>query len=312
MPTLGLALLVGGLAAADAPERLRVGKPHRLKVTHTTRVRVAHGTARLEVWHAKPLERIWPEMKAPLDVEQVALSPVEGKEAPTRTEGGRAWTWELTDPAAGELEFVSTFVVRSCDRDLKSAGRFAAWTELPADTTEVMQGLPPLPTPNETVREAAKALRRKSKDVIEGLTGITQWVNQHVAYQPGVTYKADDLEAICKGGAGHCAHRATVFLAFCRELGIPARRVSGYALLNKVSGGLGGDDSNRHVWAEVHLPTLGWIEVEPAPRGSPFALSHLYLVCPRDLQSRAVIARSKDGLRSEPIVSDTLRVEELR
>ena len=79
-----------------------------------------------------------------------------------------------------------------------------------------------------------------------------------------------------------------------------------------MTGGIGADDSNRHVWVQANLPNLGWVEIEPAPHGSPFAISYLFVLCPLDLQSRFVEANSKAGVRSVPIVSDTVHMEELR
>ena len=225
---LGLAAAAAGISAAESPGRIRIGKPHRLKVTHTTRVRIEEGTAKLEVWHAQPLKREWPGLKAPLGVEKVAFVPSGSKEAPTRTEGGLAWEWELTAPSAGVTDYVSTFEVLSADRDLKTSGLEIHWADLPKDTTELMKGLPALPTPNERVREAFAQIRKKAKDVIDAITAFALWINTNIAYTPGVTYPIDDLDAICRGGGGHCAHRATVFLAFCQAAGIPARRVIGY------------------------------------------------------------------------------------
>lgn len=324
MPARALLLALGLLVApsdpssADAPARWRIGKPHRLKVTHTTRVRVEEGTVRLQVSHAKPIERAWPGRKEPLGVAQVAFSPEGASEAPTRSEGGFAWTWDVADPTVSEADYVSTFELLSADRELKTSGLEIPWADLPKDTAEILKGLPPLPAANPALREAVAAIQKKRRNVIDALADFTQWVSQNIAYAPGVAYGSDDLDAICKGRGGHCGHRATVFLALCQAAGIPARRVVGFALLNhprdgrSLTGGIGADDSNRHVWVQVNLPGLGWVEVEPAPHGSPFALSYLFVLCPLDLQSRFVAATSKAGTHSVPIIADTLHMEELR
>jgi len=55
-------------------------------------------------------------------------------------------------------------------------------------------------------------------------------------------------------GEGDCGYLASLFVALCRNAGIPARTVNGFVT------GL-----NRwHVWAEFHLPGHGWIPVDPA------------------------------------------------
>jgi hypothetical protein len=309
---VGIAVAPTGASGADAAGRWKIGKPHRLKVTHTTRVKIEDGTSKLEVWQAKPQSREWPGIKAPFTAEKVVLSPTGGKEAATHTDGGLAWKWESSDPAVGTVDYVSTFEVLSADRELKTSGLEIKWSELPKDTTEILKGLPALPTANERVRTAVADIRKTGKDVIDAITGFTQWINTNIAYTPGVAYPIDDLDAICAGGGGHCGHRATVFLAFCQAAGIPARRVVGYALLNHAGGGIAVDDGNRHVWVQVHLPNLGWVEIEPAPHGSAFALGYLFVLCPLDLQSRFVNAVAKTGRRSSPVVSDSLRMEELK
>jgi transglutaminase-like putative cysteine protease len=310
--SLCLAAAATVLTAAEPAGRLRIGKVHRLRVTHTTRVRIEADTTRLDLWHAKPQDRDWPGIKAPLAVEKVSFTPTGATELPTRSEGGLAWRWRVPDPAAGETDYVSTFELLSADRDLKTSGLEIRWADLPKDMTESMKGLPALPTPNERVREAYASIRKKAKDVIDAVTAITQWINANIAYTPAVTYATDNLEAICRGGGGHCGHRATVFLAFCQAAGIPARRVVGYALINKPAGATGTDDSNRHVWAQVNLPGLGWVEVEPAPHGSPFAISYQFVMCPFDLQARFAIAVSKGGPEKQPVLTDTLHMDELK
>ncbi len=307
---LCLALAAAPLDAGEPQSRLRIGKPHRMKVTHTTRVKVDEGTARLIVWHAAPLRREWPGLDGPVGATNVTFRPSEAKETATRSEGGIAWKWEVASPAAGEIEYVSTFELTSVDRDLKTAGLVVRWADLPAHEAEVMKGLPALPTPNERIREAATEIRRKSKDVVDALEAFAGWVNRSITYKPGASYPSDDLDAICRSGGGHCGHRATVYLALCKALGIPARRVIGYAFVNAAAVGV--DDTNRHVWVQVNLPTLGWVEVEPAPRGSPFAIAYPFVMGPFDLQSRFLDSASKDGAQSARIVSDTLRMEELK
>lgn len=309
---LALLLLAGATLAERAPEGVRAGKPRRLRVTHTTRVRVEPGTVRLRVVQAKPVERTFAGLRAPLGVQEVSFAPAGAQQEVLDAEGGAGWAWDVRDPAPGEATFVSTFEVLSAERDLRASGLEVRWADLPSDPSALLQGRPALPPADEALQDVVAKVKRKERNVLDALGAFARHVKTLVAYVPGVTYAPDDLAAICRGRAGHCGHRATVFLALCRAAGIPARRVVGYALLNHPLAPGSVDDTNRHVWVQVHLPRLGWVEVEPAPDGSVFAVPHLFLLNPLDLQSRAVVAFAADGRRSSPLVADTLRVEEVR
>jgi transglutaminase-like putative cysteine protease len=67
--------------------------------------------------------------------------------------------------------------------------------------------------------------------------------------------------------AGYCLHFASAAVILCRELGIPARLVSGYA------GGTHFSNhdmwvfytDNAHSWAEIKLEGLGWVILETTP-----------------------------------------------
>ncbi len=311
---LGVGLLVGAPSPsrAEPPSRVRLGKVHRLRVTHTTRVTVEAGLARLRVWQAQPRARTWPGSEAPWVPQAATFSPTAATERPTKAEGGLAWVWDLPQPEAGSLALVSRFEVLSADRDLDTAGLTIRWKELEAGAGEAPEAAPDLPEPTPRLLEVHQGLRKKAKDVLEAVVAFTRWIRSHVVHRGGVSYGIRDLDAILAGGAGHCGHRATVFLALCRASGIPARRVVGYSL-DGAPGLLDGrEDPNRHVWAEVRLPGLGWVEVEPAPTGSPFAIPYTRVMTPADLQSCFVEAVGPGGASRRPPYEDTLAVVEVR
>jgi len=74
-----------------------------------------------------------------------------------------------------------------------------------------------------------------------------------------------------QNGFGNCENYTYLFVACMRALGIPARWHSGYLYLPQEqtvspyineNGSLNGDEM-RHVWAEVYLPEVGWVIVDP-------------------------------------------------
>jgi hypothetical protein len=65
--------------------------------------------------------------------------------------------------------------------------------------------------------------------------------------------KPDALVAV-RTGKGDCGYFAALFVASCRNIGIPARTVCGMTK----------GDGQWHVWAEFWMPTYGWIPADPA------------------------------------------------
>lgn len=64
----------------------------------------------------------------------------------------------------------------------------------------------------------------------ERVTGICNWVYDHLDYTPGTTDASTTAIDVLVGGAGVCRDYAHLSISLCRALGIPARYVSGYAV----------------------------------------------------------------------------------
>jgi hypothetical protein len=114
---------------------------------------------------------------------------------------------------------------------------------------------------------------------------IQSWVQQNVRYaEIGSVYPDDALLCIDQG-VGDCAGQSKVFVALCRAAGIPARTVAGLLPFERGTGMLdefancdqgdcrsvwpwfgSADSADRlsvHVWVEIFLPPLGWVQAEP-------------------------------------------------
>jgi transglutaminase-like putative cysteine protease len=97
----------------------------------------------------------------------------------------------------------------------------------------------------------------------------------------GAASAAADVFARKRGSSQELAH---IFIAACRNLGIPARYVAGY---------VHGDDGRfghnaGHAWAEAHVPGLGWVAFDPANG-----------LCATDAHVRVAVAL--DALGAAPI-----------
>ena len=71
--------------------------------------------------------------------------------------------------------------------------------------------------------------------------------------------------------AGFCEHYAGAFVMLMRELGIPARVVTGYqgGEVNPVDGYLEVRQSDAHAWAEVWLEQRCWVRIDPTAAVAP-------------------------------------------
>ena len=76
--------------------------------------------------------------------------------------------------------------------------------------------------------------------------------------------------------AGFCEHYAGAFVFLMRELGIPARVVTGYqgGALNPVDGYFEVRQSDAHAWAEVWLEQRGWVRIDPTAAVAPDRIEH--------------------------------------
>lgn len=81
-----------------------------------------------------------------------------------------------------------------------------------------------------------------------------------LAYQPGVTHARTTAAEALATGAGVSRDRAHVLRAAARDLGIPARYVSGYLMAD----GAGPSPGAAHAWAEPWIGGSGWVGFDPA------------------------------------------------
>ncbi len=86
-----------------------------------------------------------------------------------------------------------------------------------------------------------------------------------IAYRPGVTDAHTTAAEALAQGEGVCQDHAHALIAMARCCGMPGRYVSGYLH----SGADGAAHEAAHAWAEVWMPTLGWVGFDPANRCCP-------------------------------------------
>ncbi len=76
-----------------------------------------------------------------------------------------------------------------------------------------------------------------------------------------------------KSTGGHCEYFASAMVMLCRSVGLNARMVTGYhgGDFNSISGLYVVRQKHAHAWAEVYVPSRGWISYDPSPAATESA-----------------------------------------
>ncbi len=110
------------------------------------------------------------------------------------------------------------------------------------------------------VRDLVASVAIAGRSVGAIVRDLAARVTAGIRYQGGVTSVTTTAEEALQLGAGVCQDHTHAFLAACRQLGIPARYVSGYLCT-----GAGEDEEQAsHAWPEALLPRAGWVGLDVA------------------------------------------------
>ncbi len=120
-----------------------------------------------------------------------------------------------------------------------------------------------LTKPGKLIRDLAKASAGDNE--LARMHDLMGAIHATVAYRPGETASDTTAEQALEKKQGVCQDHAHIFLSAARCLGIPARYVSGYLLMEQP------EQTASHAWAEVHLQGLGWVGFDAANNICPDA-----------------------------------------
>lgn len=142
------------------------------------------------------------------------------------------------------------------------------------------------PSPQLRLSSGIADYARKSfssnRDLFRSIDELNQRIFQDFTYDTGattVTTSADEFFLLRRGVCQDYAHLMTAFL---RELGIPARYVSGYLNTQPAPGTekVWGADAS-HAWVSAWLPDRGWCDWDPT-NGIAVGDHHIVLAWGRD------------------------------
>jgi transglutaminase-like putative cysteine protease len=140
-------------------------------------------------------------------------------------------------------------------------------------------------------------------NALAGLHALSELIRGHVPYADGHTTSSTTAEQALGIGYGVCQDHAHIFIAGARKLGVAARYVSGYLLMDGIV-----DQSASHAWAEAHIETLGWVGFDISNGISPDG-RYIRVATGFDYQDAAPITGLSFGAHDESMVV-SLRVEQ--
>lgn len=121
-------------------------------------------------------------------------------------------------------------------------------------------------TPRTKIGQGVRALSRgiEGESELERAHALMAAIAGQMTYEIGVSDSGWSAEDALGEGRGVCQDMTHVFIACARHLGLPARYVSGYLLLDDRE-----EQEAMHAWAEAHIPGLGWTGFDPSNCISP-------------------------------------------
>jgi transglutaminase-like putative cysteine protease len=150
-----------------------------------------------------------------------------------------------------------------------------------------------LTRPGKLVKELARSIEGDGELArMHALMGI---IHETVEYRGDATVTETTAEQALDLKAGVCQDHAHIFVAAARLIGLPARYISGYMLVD------GEQAAASHAWAEAHVPGLGWVGFDAANDICPDE-RYVRVACGLDYRDTAPVSGMRIGSTPEMII----------
>ncbi|MPT48229.1 MAG: transglutaminase family protein [Sphingobium sp.] len=131
---------------------------------------------------------------------------------------------------------------------------------------------------------------------IKQLHALSAEILNSVDYVVGATHATTTAEEAAKLKQGVCQDHAHIFLAAARQLGYPARYVSGYLYMDDRP-----EQEAGHAWAEAWVEALGWVGFDISNGISPDE-RYIRVATGRDYAEAAPIHSMSFGARDQQMI----------
>lgn len=122
----------------------------------------------------------------------------------------------------------------------------------------------PLTQPGKHVGALLKKLTFDKDNAIQSLHELSAHIASAVTYEIGQTGSLTTADMAVALGKGVCQDHAHIFISCARSLGLPARYVSGYLMMDDRI-----DQDATHAWAEAWIENIGWVGFDVSNQHSP-------------------------------------------
>jgi hypothetical protein len=296
--------------AQEPSPAIKTTKPVVYSIQMTTTFVVPAGNDKIDqvrVYHALPTVRSWSAPKATFGATKLDFVPNTAKEQSHAETASRHLLWQVDgrQKPGTKLTFRSSLTVSSPNRtlDLKAVKTtWKSYAAAPKDKAAVVDLAVAKAVHPELAKVAAKF--KAAAPPAQAVEAMCKWIVDTFKYDASVSFVPSDVESILKHKCGHCGHQSHLLQQLTASAGIPYRMVWGMNLyapdgrtsdLQKVRA----DYTNIHTWAEVYLPGVGWVELDPGLGAKAFSVPDHLIQNNRWFQNYAVWMR-EGGVDKQP------------
>ena len=147
----------------------------------------------------------------------------------------------------------------------------------------------PLTAPNAAISAFAREAASKESGTLARLHALLGALHESLTFDADATHATTTAAECFEHRQGVCQDFAHLFIACAREIGAPARYVSGYFLRSDAE-----DQVAGHAWAEAYVEDLGWVGFDPAHGVSPHE-NHVRVAAALDYLGAAPIRGAQSG-----------------
>ncbi|NCP19005.1 MAG: transglutaminase family protein [Erythrobacter sp.] len=161
----------------------------------------------------------------------------------------------------------------------------------------------PLTKAGEGVRKLVDGLEDTDPGDVGTGHRLSAAILDRVGYEGGNTHTGTTAEEAINGGTGVCQDHAHIFCSAARLIGLPARYVSGYLMMNDRV-----EQDASHAWAEAYFQGIGWVGFDISNGYSPDE-RYIRVATGIDFREAAPLSGMRMGGSHESVLV-SLRVEQ--